>query len=837
MKEKASQAVRRAEDIVGEGSGGAEKLGAEEVLELLSNLLEDRAGLIEEKEELISSNDRLSRSLKYHHDMYEDSPLGYQSLDADAVILEVNQAWLKILGYTREEVIGRWLGDFLVPSLRDAYRESLVGFSESGEVHGAGFEMIRRDGSRVFVSMDGKVSRDSEGGFRRTHCIVRDVTAQRQAEKSLRESEQRLALAIEGAGLAWWDQNLKTGQVSRSRLWAEMLGYTPEEIENEFQTFKDMIHPDDLPGLVELAEFHESGRSPEFRAEHRMRTRDGGWKWILNWGKVIERDDQGAPVRAAGVHLDISDLKNAEEELRIVKEAIEMTITGHGITDAKGKVIYVNEALVKMWGFDGKDEILGRGLPEFWQGDQIFKTMQCLLDDGSVIGEDVGLRKDGSTFPVDFTATLLKDKAGRPTLMFGSFVDITDRKRAEKALADSETRYRSLVESAPVPIIVHRKGRLVYVNESASRFLGVSDAASFLGRPVLDIIYPEDRAVILERVEQGEKTTLDDIGKVRRTEFRLVRAGGDIAHVVSTAMPVLFDGQLSQLAITVDITDRIQAEEALAKSEERYRTLQANLPVGVFRSTPDGTIISANDAMVRMYGYDSKEDLMKVRSVQFYCDPKERLELERRLEKEVSVVNHECRLRRKDGSVIWVSTSMYAQKDEEGKIIHFDGIDRDITMRKETEKALYLKNVALREVLGQFESERKGIGRSIKSNLDQTVAPLLASLRQRLDESDNLLLKQVERNLANLVSPFIRDLETQFASLSPRELEICSMIRNGSSSKEIAAQLRISPETVHKFRHLIRKKLGITNKDINLASFLRACEQKDALSNDESPSS
>ena len=524
-------------------------------------------------------------------------------------------------------------------------------------------------------------------------------SARNQAEKALRESEQRLALAVEGAGMAWWDQDLRTGQVTRSPRWAEMLGFGPDDIDSDFCSFKKLVHPDDLPAVEKIAAEHEAGRVPEFRAEHRMRTRDGGWKWILNWGKVIERDENHAPVRAAGVHLDITELKTAEEELRVKNEAIEMSITGHGIADTVGKVLYVNNSLVKMWGYDSRDEMIGRHLSDFWHGDRLYRIMQELLETGGVIGEDVGLRKDGSVFPIDFTGTLLKDKAGRPSLMFGSFVDITERKRTEAALAESE---------------------------------------------------------------------------------------------------------------------------------EQYRTLQANLPVGVFRSTPDGRIISANEAMVRMYGYDSAEDLMKVRSVDFYYDPEERRELERRLEKETSVVNHECRLKRKDGTVIWVSTCMYAQKDKHGRIVHFDGIDRDITVRREAENALHLKNVALREVLGQFESERLDIGRAIKSNLDRTVAPLLASLRARLDESDSLLLRQVERNLTNLVSPFIRDLETQFASLSPRELEICSMIKNGHSSKEIAAQLRISAETVHKFRHLIRKKLGITNENVNLASFLKSCDQKQA---------
>jgi PAS domain S-box-containing protein len=366
------------------------------------------------------------------------------------------------------------------------------------------------------------------------------------------------------------------------------------------------------------------------------------------------------------------------------------------------------------------------------------------------------------------------------------------------------------------------EGIILEVNRAWLNMLGYN-RDEVIGRWLGDFLVPSAHDVFRRSFERLKKT-----GLTQGVELEMLCRDG--SHVFATV-----DGKISRDSqgkfrhthcILRDITERKRAEAALAESEERYRTLQANLPVGVFRSMPDGRIVSANDAMVRMYGYDSAEDLMKVRSVDFYCDPRERKELERRLKKETSVINHECRLKRKDGSVIWVSTCMYAQKDKRGRIIHFDGIDQDITAHKEAEKELHLKNVALREVLGQFESERLDIGRAIKTNLDKTVAPLLASLRNRLDESDNLLLRQVEQNLANLVSPFIRDLETQFSSLSPRELEICSMIRNGNSSKEIAAQLRISAQTVHKFRHLIRKKLGITNENVNLASFLKAFDQK-----------
>ena len=118
-------------------------------------------------------------------------------------------------------------------------------------------------------------------------------------------------------------------------------------------------------------------------------------------------------------------LRKVERDLRIFKTAVESSINAIGITDLEGKLIYVNDSCVKMWGYNSNDDILGRFLPEFWEGDGVFKTIKELREKGVASGEDVGKRKDGSLFFVQFTASMFKDEAGNPSFMFGSFFDIT----------------------------------------------------------------------------------------------------------------------------------------------------------------------------------------------------------------------------------------------------------------------------------------------------------------------------------------------------------------------------------------------------------------------------
>lgn len=132
--------------------------------------------------------------------------------------------------------------------------------------------------------------------------------------EKLRQKVAELELALESAGLGLWDHDLVTDKVTRNERWAEMLGYKLEEIDSRADTWRNLIHPDDVPLVNKMVEDHEAGRVPFFKVEHRLKAKSGEWKWILNWGRVVERDKDGRPLRATGTHLDITERKQEEEE-------------------------------------------------------------------------------------------------------------------------------------------------------------------------------------------------------------------------------------------------------------------------------------------------------------------------------------------------------------------------------------------------------------------------------------------------------------------------------------------------------------------------------------------
>jgi PAS domain S-box-containing protein len=142
------------------------------------------------------AEDDLRRSEETFRLLYEKAPLGYQSIDEGGIIREVNQAWLDVLGYSRQEVIGRWFGDFLPPDYFERFPERFACLKGAGEVCNLDFEMVRKDGAQITVSFCGRVAFDDQGGFVRTHCMFQDVTARKQAEEEIvRQSGQLRALA------------------------------------------------------------------------------------------------------------------------------------------------------------------------------------------------------------------------------------------------------------------------------------------------------------------------------------------------------------------------------------------------------------------------------------------------------------------------------------------------------------------------------------------------------------------------------------------------------------------------------------------------------------------
>jgi PAS domain S-box-containing protein len=281
--------------------------------------------------------------------------------------------------------------------------------------------------------------------------------------------------------------------------------------------------------------------------------------------------------------------------------------------------------------------------------------------------------------------------------------------------------------------------------------------------------------------------------------------------------------------------DRRAAEKALKESEEKYRLVVENAGEAI-TVMQDGRLRYVNPKMTEISGYSQKQ-LISRPFIGFVLDEdKDQVarKQKKRLKSKTNPHTYEFRILDKDGKVRWLENNVVTIRWE-GKPASLNFLS-DITGRKENEEkirqttqqlqiereALQNKNVALREVLNQIDAEKNAIKRQITSNVEQAVIPTVLRLKELSPPAQVKSFEMLEKDLKEIVSPFMEMVKSRYTKLSPRELEICRLIKNGMTSKEIAEALNLALATVHKYRELIRRKLELTNSETNLNTYLQS---------------
>jgi PAS domain S-box-containing protein len=192
--------------------------------------------------------------------------------------------------------------------------------------------------------------------------ILSDHEARYEYVASLRESEERFKRAMEANKDGLWDWNIQTGEVYFSPGYVTMLGYEPGELHGDFETWRGLLHSEDLPAIQEAVQQSLNGLKENYEVEFRMRTKDGEWHWVLARGKVVERDSQGNPLRMVGTHTDLTNAKQAEQTLRESEERYRTLFDeiqdGVYRSTHAGRFVDVNPAMIRILGYDSREEVL-----------------------------------------------------------------------------------------------------------------------------------------------------------------------------------------------------------------------------------------------------------------------------------------------------------------------------------------------------------------------------------------------------------------------------------------------------------------------------------------------
>ncbi len=235
------------------------------------------------------AEEKLQKSESRFRLMFMNAPLPYQSLDEYGNFLDVNEPFLEVMGYTREEVIGRNFGEFLHPDWMDHFKENFPRFKAVGEVLGVEFEMVKKDGSTIFVSFNGKIQHDDQGRFRCTHCIFNDITAHKQSEAALREREDFLSTILNTTADGFWVIDPEGVFIDVNEAYCSLSGYTREEI---LGLHINDIDADEVPAQTRERIYRIiANKSEVFETRHRRK--DGSIFPVEIAATFINPHDQG----------------------------------------------------------------------------------------------------------------------------------------------------------------------------------------------------------------------------------------------------------------------------------------------------------------------------------------------------------------------------------------------------------------------------------------------------------------------------------------------------------------------------------------------------------------
>ena len=594
----------------------------------------------------------------------------------------------ELLGYSVEE--GKenpelW-DSLLHPEDRERVTAEEACTNETGEPFRMEYRMIARDGRVVWVRDEAILVRDEGGEPRFWQGVILDITERKEAEEALRESEERYRLVARATNEAIWDTDVLSDRQTWNGAVEALFGY-PARQETNSAWWEDRVHPADrervLTGINSLLE--ESGEM--WSDEYRFRRADGGYSTVIDRAYVA-RDAEGRPVRLVGSMMDVTERRRTEErvraseaELRTLFSAMKDVIF---VLDAEGRYLRVaptNPSLL----YKPSEEMVGKTLHEVFPGEQadaFLGHVRRALETGRPVDTEYSLRIGEEE--VWFAGTVSPMRGDRVLYIAR---DITERKRAEEALRESEEQYRRLVETVQEGIasIAEEGGIITYCNEAYAEILGLPPD-ELVGKSFFDFLDDEEREKALHQRELRLE------GLVTSYDLRLTAADGSKKDVSATGSPVFDpDGSYAGAVQTlVDVTQRKQAEEQLRQAEARYRALVERMPAVTYMQeigSPDSAMYMSPQ-IETLTGYtpvECKDSDLRFRMV--HPEDRERMRSEDEQPGEPGeVFTTEYRVLHRDGRTVWVRNE--AVLVEAGGTRYWQGFMVDITERKRAEAEL-----------------------------------------------------------------------------------------------------------------------------------------------------
>ena len=706
--------------------------------------LMDELGLLRQRIAELEAAETERRRAEEEVKRARDNYLSITNLTGDIIVTVntegrwtfLNDGACQFWGKTRQELMGSAFADYLHPDDQGETAAAVQKVRSGETVTGFVNRQLTPDGWRT-VEWNAAGLFDSDGQFTGFQPTGRDVTKRKQVERELIRLSD--AVKMSSDSIVVGDLQGRIVNVNQAALEMCRAGDKRDLIgENSL----DLIAPQDREQVLQDAAELQENRYVKDR-EYHIVAKDGS-QILVELSSSLLRERDGELMGFVAVARDITQRKRAEGELRKHRDHLEELVAERStelqtaneqlrrelarrkrvekaqkLSEAKYRALFeeaadpfvvIDAETGAMVEFNQRaHQNLGHSREEFEKlricdidviqsAEDVATRIQKTATEGTVTFETKHRTKSGEIRDVQIAAGGLSIH-GRHFIQ-SVWHDITERRRAEERVRESEELYRSLVELSPDTVAVQSKGKIVFVNSAGARLVGAAHVEQLLGMPVADFLHPDYRETVAERLrkaaEEGTSRPL--------IEQKFIRLDGTEVDVEVAAMPLTYQGKPAMQLVARDITERKQAEEALRRSEERYRTILEEMEDSYFEVDIAGNFAFVNDATCHSLGYP-RDEVIGMDYRRYVAD--EDVETVYRAFNQVYRTGKPRRgfsykVTRKDGSTGFVEISVFPVRNKEGDITGFRGIGRDITDRRKAEAkiegALREKEVLLKEI-------------------------------------------------------------------------------------------------------------------------------------------
>lgn len=623
---------------------------------------------------------------------------GFCLLDSRGRILEVNDAFCSLVGYTREELLSMNLADVEAVESADDIKKHIKKLMDYGS-HRFKTRHKRKDGRILHLEVSAN-NLQIDGD--RVFAFFRDITESEQSEQALQESEMRYRSLFENMPAVCFTFDRSGCLLSWNHAAEEVYGYTKQEAIGA-SAYELIVTDETKKATDDVIQNVFKGKTI-IGSEWQDRNKYGKIGWRMGNSFPLFKAD-GSVDCGVNLNIDITERRKVEEELRQERDKAQKYLDIAAVIfvalNKKGIVTLINQKGCEILNYDEKD-IIGKNwfdnfLPK--EDGKKVKSIFKKIMSGELLSveyfENPILTKEGKIRQIAWHNTVLKSENGKIVGTLSSGGDVTERKKAEMALAESEQKFRKFFEYEPeYCYMVSPDGAILEINSAALNTLGYT-REELIGKPIRDIYDPESQERMHKLFTQWKKAI-----EIRNEEMVIVTKNGDRRTVLLSASYVLDEDEKPRHSISIqrDITDRKLAQKALAKSESQYHSLIENIPGVVWTSDENGNTEFISSNVEKIYGFTSSEIYESSDQLWFGRIHPDDVNKVKKAYKHLFTkgesLNIEYRIKNKDGEWVWLQDRSIGAYEKKG-VKYADGVFFDVTERKQAEEAMQKSSIII----------------------------------------------------------------------------------------------------------------------------------------------